>query len=753
MSLDINALLEKLTLEEKVSLLSGGSAWYTQPIERLGIPKILMTDGPIGLRLSRDHEGISEDTLGNLEKSTAYPCSSAIASTFNEKLVESVGREIARQFQEHGVSLLLAPGINGKRTPLCGRNFEYMSEDPYLSGRMAVSYINGVQCLGVGTTLKHYVANDQENKRFTVNAVVEDRALREIYLAPFEMAVKEANPWAVMGSYNRVNGVHCCENRTLLLDVLREEWGFDGLVVSDWTAITDKAASIKNGCDLEMPGPSMRDQEVLDAFNKGDLTITDIDARVRRVLQFVDRAIENKKEVNVDYARAHEFSRKAAEEAIVLLKNEDVILPLQADLKIAVLGEQAADVMQGGGCAKLDPERISTPLDELRKRNPDLVYARGYTGDEVDERLIQEAKLVAAEAHVALVFVGTTSAIESEGFDRTNMRMADSHLALINEVTKVNRNVIVLISSGAAVEVHQFGQDVKAIFQLWYPGQAAGEALVRLIYGEVSPSGKLSETFPVHLENTPTFDNGHVNAEEVTYKEGLQVGYRYYDTKKIPVQYPFGFGLSYTSFEYSNLELSSTGLKNDDLLEVTLDVTNSGGVKGKESVQVYVHDVRSQYPRPVQELKGFAKVELEPGETKRVTVLLNERAFAYFVPHLNDFAVETGEFEIRVGASSRDIRLTESVQFKSEDSVTIPLTDRDSVLDWLSNPESSDRMRTVMNDRFGGPYRTDSSIYCIMSGLTLRKFFDHADMLCQGHSQNIEELEAFLYGEKADISD
>ncbi len=746
MNININKTINELTLDEKVSLLSGGSAWYTQPIERLGIPHVLMTDGPTGLRLSKNQVSVGEETLGNIEKSTSFPCSSAMASTFNQELMEEVGREIALQFQEHGVSLLLAPGINGKRTPLCGRNFEYMSEDPYLSGKMAVAYIKGVQGEGVGTTLKHYVANNQENKRFTVNAVMDERTLREIYLAPFEMAVKEAAPWSVMGAYNRVNGTYCCENNKLMLDILRDEWGFDGMVVSDWTAITDKVGSVKNGCDLEMPGPSMRDQEVLDALETGVLSMADLNDRVRRVLQFVQRALMNKKEVKVDYARAHEVSRRAAEESTVLLKNQDDILPLNSNLKIVVLGEQAADVMQGGGCAKLDPERLSPPLDELRKRNPDLVYAPGYTGDAPDEKLINEAKVAAADADVALVFVGTTYSIESEGFDRAHMRVADSHLALIREVAKVNKNVIVMISSGSAVEVHQFDKDVKAIFQLWYPGQAAGEALVRLLYGEVSPSGKLSETYPVHLENTPVFDNGHVNVEEVEYKEGLFVGYRYYGTKKIPVQYPFGHGLTYTTFEYSGLKLSQRDLKNGDQLEVSLNVTNTGGVKAKETVQIYVHDVRSQYPRPEQELKGFAKVELKPGETKRISATLDERAFAYYVPHLSKFAVETGEFEIRVGADSRDIRLTELVRFESQDGVTIPLTDRDSVLDWLQNPETSDRMKTVMNDKFGGPYRTDSSIFCIMSGLTIRKFFDQSSLLCPGHNVDVKKTEAYLTG-------
>lgn len=745
MIIDISKVLKELTIEEKVSLLSGGSAWYTQPIERLDIPKILMTDGPTGLRLSKDQEGISEDTLGNLEPSTGFPCSSALASSFNEELAEQVGKQIALQFHKHDISLLLAPGINGKRTPLCGRNFEYMSEDPYLAGRMAISYINGVQGEGVGTTLKHFIANNQENKRFTVNAKVEERVLREIYLLPFEMAVKEAKPWSVMGAYNRINGIYACNNKRLLIDVLRDEWGFDGMVVSDWTAITDKVGSVKNGCDLEMPGPSMRDAEVIKAVESGELSMEDIDSRVKRILQFINRAIESKREVSVDYGYADEISRKAAEESMVLLKNKDNILPLQKTQKIAVIGEQASDIMQGGGCSKLELERISTPLDELKKVAQNLTYSQGYTGEQTNDKLIEEAQIAAAEADVALVFVGTTYSIESEGFDRSHMRVADAHLKLLEEVTKVNKNIVVMISSGSAVEVHQYEKDVKGIMQMWYPGQAGGSALTRLLYGDSNPSGKLSETFPVHLENTPAFDNGHVITEEVEYKEGLFVGYRHYDTKKIPVQFPFGYGLSYTTFEYSNLSLSSKQLKNGEDLKVSLDVTNTGSVTGKEVVQVYIHDTRSQYPRPEKELKGFSKVELEAGETKTVTISLNERAFSYFVPHLDRFAVETGTFEIRVGSSSQNIHLTESLEFISNDKVTLKLTDRDSVLDWLINPETKERMENVMNGRFGGPYRTDSSIFCIMSGLTLRKFFDQADLLCPGHTVDLKKAELFLF--------
>ncbi len=745
--MNIENLLKELTLEEKVSLLSGGTAWYTQPIERLGIPKTLMTDGPTGLRLSRDQGGLSEETLGDIVPSTSFPSSSAMAASFNTDLMEEVTGEIAKQFHEYGISLLLAPGINGKRTPLCGRNFEYMSEDPYLTGKMAVSFVNGVQDQGIGATLKHFVANNQEFKRFTVNAKVDERTLREIYLAPFEMAVKESQPWAVMSSYNLVNGEHACQNKKLQLDILRDEWKFDGMVVSDWTAITDKVDAVKYGCDLEMPGPSMHDDKVIEAVKNGEITQDQLDERVRRVLQLVDRAAKNKKSgEKADYDHAHNVARKASDEVIVLLKNEDNILPLNNDLKIAIIGEQATDVMQGGGCAKLCPERLNTPLDEIKKSGSNVTFAAGYSTEEADQTLIDEAVAVAKDAEVAIVFVGTTWKIESEGFDRAHMRVADSHLTLLKEVTKVNSNVIVMLSSGSAVEVRQFEKDVKGIFHLWYPGQAAGQSIADILFGKVSPSGKLSETFPICLENTPAYKTEGESDVEVEYKEGLFIGYRYYDTKKIPTQYPFGHGLSYTTFEYSNIQLSKKMLKNDELIEVSLDISNTGSMTGKEAVQIYVHDVESQYIRPEKELKAFAKVELEPGETKTVTMTLDERAFSYFVPHLNRFAVESGKFEIQVAASAEDIRLIDTIEFVSRDEVKIPLTDQDTVRQLLNDPDTSERMKIIMNEKFGGPYRTDSSISCIMGGLTVRKFFDQAPLLCPGFTVDLKETEDFLFG-------
>jgi beta-glucosidase len=683
--MDIEQLIRDMTVEEKIGLLAGASFWRTRAVERLNIPSVVMTDGPHGLRLSTSTE--PGQALSGAEPATAFPIAAAMAATWNETLIYEMGRAIAEECQYYGVGVLLGPGLNGKRTPLGGRNFEHFSEDPYLSGRMGIAYVKGVQDGGVGTSVKHFVANEQETNRMVVSVEADERTLREMYLLPFEMVVREAAPWTVMCSYNKVNGTSMSHNDRYLNGVLKGEWGFDGLVVSDWGAVTDKTASVRCGLDLEMPGPGTREAEVLEAYRRGQITDEQLDDHVRRILWLVRRVQANKRSVPaIDTDRHHALARAVAEEAIVLLKNDDAILPLRKHARIAVFGKFAeVPRFQGGGSSHMNPARLDIPLDEIA-RFADVVYGLGYD-DDADEQaaLLEEARELARGKDAVVVFAGTTEEIESEGYDRANLDIPASHVRLIETVAAVNPNVVVVMHSGSAVNLAAFDAKAKAILQAWLPGQAGGSAVANILFGEVNPSGKLSETFPIALEHTPAYLTFPGTVERVHYAEGIFVGYRYYDTKKLAVQYPFGHGLSYTEFAYSDLRLSSRTLRNGETLRVSVDVRNVGPRAGKEVVQVYVADEASSVRKPAKELKGFAKVRLEPGETKMVTIELDERAFAHYAEHLGRFVVESGRFHILVGASSRDIRLIDTVEFVSADDVRPPLTPDHALKEWLAD--------------------------------------------------------------------
>ncbi|MFL7808413.1 MAG: glycoside hydrolase family 3 C-terminal domain-containing protein, partial [Anaerolineae bacterium] len=623
---------------------------------------------------------------------TCFPTASALASTWDVDLLRALGEALGEECISLGVDILLGPGNNMKRTPLCGRNFEYYSEDPFLGGELAAAFIEGVQGTGVGTSLKHYAANNQEHKRFVIDAQVDERTLREIYMAGFERAVVKAQPWTVMCAYNRLNGTYCSQHRWLLHDVLKEEWGYDGFVVSDWGAVHDRPAALKAGLELEMPGPRPdRVQAVVEAVRSGELDESVLDAAVARLLQVIWRAAETPKgDGEIDVDAHHVLARRIAGEAIVLLKNEGGLLPLPALRRIAVIGAAAkTPTFQGGGSSHINPTRVDVPLEELQALAGDaeVCYAEGYAMEEgFDQALIDQAVVIAREADVALLYVALPAFKESEGYDRPDLRLTEQQVALIQAVAAAQPQSIVILNSGSAVTMDPWIAEVPAVIEAWMMGQAGGGAIADVLFGTVNPSGKLAETFPRRLEDTPSFLNYPGENGVVRYGEGAYIGYRYYDAKGMDVLYPFGHGLSYTSYAYSNLRVSAQSFTDVDGLTVSVDVTNTGDVAGKEIVQVYVHDVAARLSRPVKELKGFAKVALQPGETRTVTLELDARAFAYYDPAYQRWVTESGAFEILVGRSAADICLTVAVEMESTQILPSILDADSTVGEWMADP-------------------------------------------------------------------
>jgi beta-glucosidase len=639
---NIDDLIKALTLEEKAALCVGASAWTTVAVERLGIPAIFVSDGPHGVRRVLDENDITQKSL----PATCFPTASCQASTWNVELMFTMGQALAEEAHALDVDVLLGPGVNIKRTPLCGRNFEYYSEDPFLSGELAASLINGIQSKGVGTSLKHFVANNQEYQRFTISAELDERTLREIYMRGFEIAIKKAKPWTVMCAYNKLNGEFCSEHHEILVDTLKTAWGFEGLVVSDWGAVRDRVKALKGGLDLEMPGPQARRvKAVVDAVQSGEVDEGDLDEAVRRILSVVFKAQEVQGNETFDEEAHHQLARKIAAEGLVLLKNGG-ILPLQGQQRIAVIGHAATTpYFQGGGSSHINPTRLDVPLTEIRNAagQCEVLYAPGYSGEDIfDHNMIDEAAEIAGSADVALLFMALPASKESEGYDREDLNLTWQQIALIQAVTKVQPKTVLIINSGSAITMQPWVNDVSAILQAWMMGQGGAGAIADVLFGKVNPSGKLAETFPLALEDTPAFINFPGDAGKVHYGEGLYVGYRYYDIKKASVQFPFGFGLSYTTFEYSNPQVAES-FDDVDGLEVSVDVTNTGQVAGQEIVQVYVHDQQASLSRPVKELKGFAKVALEPGQTKTVQIPLDFRSFAFYHPKHKSWITEDGD--------------------------------------------------------------------------------------------------------------
>lgn len=721
----IEELIRQMTLEEKAALCSGQGPWHTQALARLGLPALTLTDGPHGVRLATNPEKLGE---WNHHPATCFPTNSAMASSWNTDLAREVGNALAEECKALGVHVLLGPGINMKRSPLCGRNFEYYSEDPVLAGEMGAATVQGVQERGVGTSVKHYACNNQEFERMSINAEVDERTLREIYLSAFERVVKKAKPWTVMCAYNRINGVYGAEHRYLLTDILRDEWGFDGLVVSDWGAVNDRVEGIKAGLDLQMPGPAPRDDEkIAQAVRSGELDESVLDETVRRYLTLVFKALERESSTEVDFSAHHLLARKAAAECMVLLKNNG-LLPLDAATlgSLAVIGRTAVEPrFQGGGSSQVNPTKIDIPLEEIKKlaRDAAVTYAEGYPdNDKIDAELIAEAVSLAKQAEVAILFVGLPDRIESEGYDRRDMDLPENQVRLIEEVAKVQQNVVVVLNNGAAVTMTPWIDKVPAVLEAWLPGQAGGGAIADILFGKVNPSGKLSETFPVKLADNPSYLNFPGENGVVRYGEGLFIGYRYYDKKQIRPLFPFGYGLSYTEFAYSDLKLDRTEMKDTDQLTVTLTVKNVGARAGKEVVQLYVSPKQSRLMRPDKELKGFAKVALEPGEAKTVTFTLSARDFAYYDPSYKTWVVETGDYEILAAKSAADVVLRTTVKVESTQQLRKPLTKDSSLKEWFTDAKGLAVLKSVVPERMLQPFmQPDSAIADMFLAIPLRK--------------------------------
>lgn len=669
----IKEILGTLTLEEKASLCSGADFWHTQKIKGKDIPVIMMSDGPHGLRKMYESSVNPNESI----KAVCFPAACALACSFDRELVQDMGKALGNECQSEGVAVLLGPGANIKRSPLCGRNFEYFSEDPYLASQMAASHIKGVQSMGVGSSLKHFAANNQESRRLSVSAEIDERAFREIYLSAFEYAVKEARPQTVMCSYNKIWGEYSSQNKRLLTDILRDEWGFEGLVVSDWGAVDDRVKGVKAGLDLEMPASmGKNDKRIVDAVKNGELDEADLDKVAERVLSLIYTGDENRQyAARWDKDKDRALARRIAADCFVLLKNEKKILPLDTKKKIAFIGEFADKPrFQGGGSSHINVEQTASAL-EYSKEYAEVGYAQGYitNEDRTDEVLLAEAVGLAEESDTVVIFAGLPDAFESEGYDRQHMRMPQCQLELIDKVCEVNKNVVVVLHNGSPIEL-PFADKVKGILECYLAGEMVGAAQCDVLFGRVNPSGKLAETFPIKLSDNPSYLNFPGEGDTVQYKEGIFVGYRYYEKKDMQVRFPFGHGLSYTEFEYSDISLSADEINEKDILTVTVTVKNTGKRDGKEAVELYVRDTHSSVVRPEKELKGFEKVTLKAGESKRVAFKLDKRAFAYYNTSINDWYVEYGEFEILIGSSSADIRQKASVYVETDNVIPMHFT-------------------------------------------------------------------------------
>ncbi|MEE0597047.1 MAG: glycoside hydrolase family 3 C-terminal domain-containing protein [Agathobacter sp.] len=697
MKRNIKEIIGQMTLEEKAGMCSGKDYWNLKGVERLGIPSVKVSDGPNGLRTPT----IDSEQLGfNSMEAISYPSACLSACSFDTELMEEMGERIGEECRSRNIAVILGPSANMKRSPLCGRNFEYFSEDPYLGAHIAAAYVKGVQSKDVSACVKHFTANNQEYRRQTCSSEADERTLREIYLNAFEDVVKEGKPDIMMASYNKVNGTYMTENKKILTDILRDEWGFDGYVMSDWSAVSDRVKALKAGLDLAMPGEGLyMDQEIVKAVQDGMITEEELDKAVERILKIIFKFTDSDKKGTFDKEYDHNISKKVAEESMVLLKN-DGILPLpEKGKKIAFIGAFAKTPrFQGGGSSNVNPYKVISALDAA-KSITEISYAQGFelTGEKRNDELFDAALKTAAEADVVVIFAGLPETFESEGFDRTHMRMPECQNELISEIAKVQKNVVVVLHNGAPVEM-LWTDEVKGILEAYLGGEAVGQAVVELLFGRKNPCGKLAETIPYKLEDTPSYLYFPGNGKKVEYREGVFVGYRYYDTKKMQVRFPFGHGLSYTRFEYSNLQVSKENMTDNETLQVSFKVKNVGNMAGKEIVQLYVSDKTHLAERPVKELKGFKKVMLKPGEEATIVMELNKRSFAWYSTELGGWYAVTGNYEIVVGASSDDIRLTKEIHVDSTDVIPLKVDRNTTISELLENPKTNAVIMSLLNN-------------------------------------------------------
>ena len=758
--MDIDKIMKELTLAEKAYLVSGNSSWTVGRIEGAGIPEIFVSDGPYGLRKQDTDTAEIYDSID----AVAFPTSAATASSFDKDLMFEIGTALGKECQAEDVAVILGPAVNIKRSPLCGRNFEYISEDPYVAGEMSAALINGVQSQDIGTSLKHFAANNQETERMYASSDMDERTLREIYLAGFETAVKKSDPWTLMCSYNRINGTYASENKWLLTDVLRDEWGYDGLVMSDWGAVSDRIKGIAAGLDLEMPGSGgVNDARIVEAVETGKLAEEDLDKAVRNVLNLIEKYHSKKREEVFDREKDHEIAVHAEEESIVLLKNEDV-LPIKADEKIAIIGGFAENPrFQGGGSSHINAHNIVSAVS-VAGNFGNFTYTEGfpYDGDQMSDEMKNQAVEAAKNADKVVVFAGLPDAYESEAYDRSHMRLPECQNILIDELLKLSKPVIIVLHNGSPVEM-PWADYVDGIVEAYLGGEGVGEAVMKVLYGKVNPSGKLAESFPKKVEDNPSYLSYLGQNHRCNYSEGIFVGYRYYDTKKMDVLFPFGFGLSYTTFNYSNLKVSVGGSAvsgavdiNADKITVSVDVTNTGNMAGKEIVQLYISDKTKAAIRPVHELKGFEKIALNPGETGTVSFELDKRSFAWFNEAISDWYAAGGEYVIEIGKSSRDIVLTETIEVKG-DAPVLPVIDMDvQIGDLLKNDITKNVVLRVMKEeiqKFSGSdglevTDMDPMTYAMLQYLPIRTLRSFTHMT----NERVESIVAALKEEVEKVS-
>lgn len=655
-------IINKMSLEEKAMLCVGADYWNSKEFKKYGIPKITMSDGPHGLRIQKaatDNLGINES-----EVSICFPAGAAIANSWNREIAYLLGETLGKEARAENVNIVLGPAINIKRSPLCGRNFEYFSEDPYLIGILGSEYVNGMQSQNVGACVKHFAVNNQENRRRTINVVIDERNLREVYLKAFQMIIENSKPWSIMSAYNKVNGEYCSENSHLLEEILREEWNFKEIVISDWGAENDRVKGIENDHELEMPGGRGDGvKQIIEAVKTGKVEEGKLDEIVDRIINIAKKCNKNSKET-YDKEQHHNIAQQIAEESIVLLKNENNILPIK-NKKIALIGDMAKHPRyQGAGSSTINPYKIENAYDILKENNIIFEYAKGYEKIKSanDEFLKEEAIEIAKRNEIVVIFAGLTENFESEGVDRDNLNIPENQNKLIEDICEVNENVIIVLSNGSPI-LMPWKDRVKAIITGYLGGEAGAKAMINCILGKTNPSGKLAETYPKKIEDTPCYKNYPGTELTVEYRESIFVGYRFYDTTNTDVLFPFGYGLSYTTFEYSNLQIN---LKKDEI-DVKFTIKNTGDIKGKEIAQLYISQKNPKIFKAKKELKGFEKIKLEAGEEKQVTIVLNNKSFEYYNPETKKWAIEEGIYEILIGKSSRDIVLEDKIFIKSND--------------------------------------------------------------------------------------